>query len=62
MALDCDLFDVNFKRYRNILFPPKLLLIVPENGKLLNELKINIGLNKVCPGFPETNEDESCKL
>ena len=61
MEVECDIINENFKRYRNILFPPKFTINVAENGNNLTELRINIEANKACPGYPGTNEDESCE-
>jgi hypothetical protein len=58
--IDCDLINDNLKRYKNILFPPNFIINVPDNENILIELRINIESNKMCPGYPGTNEDESC--
>ena len=46
----------------NIIFPPVFNFSNAEpNDDLLTELNIQIYENDICPGFPTSNMDESCK-
>ena len=62
LEVACDILDENFKRYKNILFPPNFVINTPSNENILVELKVNIESSRTCPGYPGINEDESCKL
>ena len=58
----CDILEENFKRYKNILFPPKILdnTTAPGYARQLKELYIEI-LDDSCPKlYPYLNMDESC--
>lgn len=62
IGLNCDIIADNVKRYRNILFPPKINIGKPAAElRVLNKLIITID-NATCPGYPDTNIDESCNL
>jgi len=60
LEIDCDIINDNLKRYKNILFPPNFVINVPPNENILIELRVNVESNKICPGYPGSNEDESC--
>jgi uncharacterized Rmd1/YagE family protein len=59
----CDIIRENFKWYKNVLFPPRIYndgLCLPSDS-LLTELKIEIQ-TAVCPSYPDSDMDESCKF
>ena len=58
----CDILDENFKRYKNILFPPKILnnTTAPANKRQLKDLYIEIFDNSCPKTYPYLNMDESC--
>ena len=61
--VNCDIIEENIKLYRNILFPPLILInsSISAPEKMLMELNIEIIQNEKCPLYPETNMDESCR-
>lgn len=61
MLSDCDIIEENRKRYLNILFPPNYDFndFEPED-ELLTELIINVEQNDICPGYPDSNMNETC--
>ena len=58
----CDIIEENIKLYKNIFFPPKFEInpTTSQTDVLLNELNIEIG-DRICPGYPNSTMDESCK-
>jgi hypothetical protein len=59
----CDIIDENFQLYSNILFTPKILYnpILNANDNQIKELRFEIEFNS-CPGYPNSDMDESCKV
>jgi hypothetical protein len=65
MQVQCDIISDNIKRYKTILFPPKIKTSAPKAGAnrtILTELIVFIEQNEECPQLPNTNMDESCRL
>lgn len=62
MKVPCDIISENAKLYKNILFPPKIYnnYSVDPSDKLLTKLFISIAKPDICPGFPNSDMDESC--
>ena len=60
---DCDIIEENFKLYKSILFPPKILEnpVIFKNDNQIKELTFEISSN-LCPSYPNSNMDESCNL
>ncbi len=58
----CDIIKANIKLYKNILFPPRIYS--SEKHKSIDEKdllkKIVITVEQPCPGYPNSNMDESC--
>lgn len=64
MEVECDIIDDNIKRYKRIIFPPRIYFesaILPVD-KLLKEVLIEISEKNICPGYPNDNMDESCNM
>ena len=64
MMLECDIIDENIKFYSNIIFPARYSFntSIESDEQLLTELSIEVALAHICPGFPDSNMDESCKF
>ena len=62
MQSKCDILQKNKRRYKKILFPPKINIEHPtEELTILKDVFISVRDNIVCPDLPETDQDEYCK-
>ena len=60
MTIDCDIIENNIIIYKNVLFPSKNSFITNKDDKELIELRIEIQESDYCPGYPNSEMDESC--
>lgn len=65
MKVACDIISENIKHYTNVIFPPKIYTstsLKKTLGNNLIQLNIDIKESDVCPGYPDSKMDESCKF
>lgn len=60
MKVNCDIIEENKSLYKKMLFNSKNITNSP-NESLLTELNIEIESSNICPGYPNSEMNESCK-